>query len=100
MKRSEVRLMMWEWNDAGLLPARLVDELLWLFHGPTPTAERIYLAAFNWWLRKSPDRDELVRLAALLRGLMLDQGTSRHRATSAALFGHSAGSNARAGAPE
>ena len=73
MKRSEVRLMMWKWNDAGLLPARLVDELLWLFHGPTPTAERIYLAAFNWWLRKSPDRDELVRLAALLRGLMLDQ---------------------------
>lgn len=34
MKRSEVRLMMREWNDAGLLPARLVDELLWLFHGP------------------------------------------------------------------
>lgn len=39
---------------------------------PTPTAERIYLAAFNWWFRRPPDPDELLRLTALLRGLLLD----------------------------
>ena len=73
MKRGKLRLLMRDWDEAGMLPEALFDLLLWLFTITSPAAEQVHLAAFNWWLNNAPSRHELIGLAALLRDLPLHE---------------------------
>ena len=71
MKRGELRLLMRDWDEAGMLPETLFNQLWWLFSITPPSADQVHLAAFHWWLRNTPRREELMGLAVLLRGLPL-----------------------------
>src|SRR5262245_4206519 len=73
MNRGEIRLLMRDWDEAGMLPETLLDLLSWLFSVTPPAADQVHLAAFHWWLRNTPGREELVGLALLLRVLSLHE---------------------------
>ena len=73
MKRGELRRLMRDWDEAGMLPETLFDQLLWLYSIPPPSADQVHLAAFHWWLRNTPSKEELIGLTVLLRGLPLHE---------------------------
>jgi hypothetical protein len=72
MGHDQVRRVMHEWKEAGLLPDALVAHLPCLFPKPPPETVRMHLVAFDWWRREPREDGARLRLAALLQRLDLE----------------------------
>ncbi|WP_065427426.1 hypothetical protein [Stenotrophomonas maltophilia] len=55
-----------KWQEYNLLPAELIDQLMTTYKpGMEGASEHDRNSVFHWWLRQSPSKDVLMKLAEL-----------------------------------